>query len=468
MRSLIWFRNDLRVDDNPALSNCCVISEEVIAVYFLTESQWEQHNDSKAKKSFWLRSLVCLEKELQKLNIPLLIIETENYDSIYASLLKLMQQYDCKSLYFNNEYPVNELKRDRYIYKSFKEIGFGVFNYHDQVIHPPGSLKTKAGGNFSVYSPFKRKWFEELTEEQLTLFDIPSPKNKVNIESSDVENISKKFASKIDDLWPVGEEYIKSKVTDFLSTKGHLYKDDRNFPAIDGCSKISPYLNSGVISPKWCILEAKKYNQNLLDEGDRGIVHWVSEILWREFYRHIIYNFPKVSMNRPFLDYTENLEWSKNIEHLQRWKDGKTGIPIVDAGIREMLNTGWMHNRLRMIVAMFLSKNLLIDWREGEKFFMEHLIDGDIASNNGGWQWSASTGTDAAPYFRIMNPETQSIKFDPQGEYIKKWIPELSQCPISEIHMPVDPLKYGYYQPIVDLKKSRQAAIEAFGNLRKD
>ena len=215
-------------------------------------------------------------------------------------------------------------------------------------------------------------------------------------------------------------------------------------------------------------MEAKKYNQNLLDEGDRGIVHWVSEILWREFYRHIIYNFPKVSMNRPFLDYTENLEWSKNIEHLQRWKDGKTGIPIVDAGIREMLNTGWMHNRLRMIVAMFLSKNLLIDWREGEKFFMEHLIDGDIASNNGGWQWSASTGTDAAPYFRIMNPETQSIKFDPQGEYIKKWIPELSQCPISEIHMPVDPLKYGYYQPIVDLKKSRQAAIEAFGNLRKD
>lgn len=468
MKSICWFRNDLRVLDNPALHHCCLNSDDVIAVYFLNRKQWLEHNDAPVKINFWLRNLECLQNELKKLNIPLVILEADTYKDAIPVLKDFSTKHDVKNIYFNVEYPINELERDREIYTLFKENNIGVFAYHDQVVHEPGSLKTQTGNNFSVYSPFKRKWFEELTEEQLALFDIPSPKNKVNIESSDVEKISKKFASKIDDLWPVGEEYIKSKVTDFLSTKGHLYKDDRNFPAIDGCSKISPYLNSGIVSPKWCILEAKKYNQNLLDEGDRGIVHWVSEILWREFYRHIIYNFPKVSMNRPFLDYTENLEWSKNIEHLQRWKDGKTGIPIVDAGIREMLNTGWMHNRLRMIVAMFLSKNLLIDWREGEKFFMEHLIDGDIASNNGGWQWSASTGTDAAPYFRIMNPETQSIKFDPQGEYIKKWIPELSQCPISEIHMPVDPLKYGYYQPIVDLKKSRKAAIEAFGNLRKD
>ena len=145
---------------------------------------------------------------------------------------------------------------------------------------------------------------------------------------------------------------------------------------------------------------------------------------------------------------------------------GQTGIPIVDAGIREMLETGWMHNRLRMIVAMFLSKNLLIDWQKGEKFFMEHLVDGDIASNNGGWQWSASTGTDAAPYFRIMNPETQSIKFDPQGKYIKRWIPELEACPEAEIHMPVNPEQYNYPKPIVDLKESRRKAIDVFSSIK--
>ena len=156
------------------------------------------------------------------------------------------------------------------------------------------------------------------------------------------------------------------------------------------------------------------------------------------------------------------------LKHCKKWKDGKTGIPIVDAGIREMLATGWMHNRLRMIVAMFLSKNLLINWQEGEKFFMTKLIDGDIASNNGGWQWSASTGTDAAPYFRIMNPETQSLRFDETGEYIRKYVKELRDCPNKEVHMPSNPKDLGYVEPIVDLKTSRQKAIDVFGSIKKD
>lgn len=468
MRSAIWFRNDLRVFDNPALSHCCANSEEVIAIYIISPTQWENHHDAKVKISLWIRSLLSLQKELEKLNIPLLILESNKYQNISSDLYGLLKEKNCKNLYFNNEYPVNELRRDRTIYREFKEKGIGVFTFHDQVIHPPGTLKTKAGGNFSVYSPFKRKWFEQLTEEQLKLYDVPEPKARININGASLSSFEKDFSTSLDGLWVVGEENIQDQVKEFLSKKGMAYKDDRNFPSIDGCSKISPYLNSGVISPKWCLLEAKKYNNNLLDEGDRGIVHWVSEILWREFYRHIIYNFPKVSMNQPFLSYTDNLKWSDNKEHLERWKAGRTGIPIVDAGIREMINTGWMHNRLRMIVAMFLSKNLLIDWRKGEKFFMENLIDGDIASNNGGWQWSASTGTDAAPYFRIMNPETQSIKFDAKGKYIKKWIPELADCPVDEIHMPTEPLKHNYYEPIVDLKESRKQAIDAFGELRKD
>ena len=251
-----------------------------------------------------------------------------------------------------------------------------------------------------------------------------------------------------------------------MKIKGSAYKQERNFPAIDATAKLSPYINAGIVSSKWCLVKAKEFNNDLLNDGDKGIVHWVSEILWREFYRHIIYNFPKVSKNLPFIDYTKNIPWSEDGVALQRWKDGKTGIPIVDAGIREMLATGWMHNRLRMIVAMFLSKNLLINWQEGEKFFMTKLIDGDIASNNGGWQWSASTGTDAAPYFRIMNPETQSIKFDPDGEYIKKWVPELKDCSKTDVHMPVNPSQYGYPEPIVDLKESRKNAIDVFSAIK--
>ena len=256
--------------------------------------------------------------------------------------------------------------------------------------------------------------------------------------------------------WESGEDFIKNHINEFLKTKGSAYKEERNFPNIQATSMLSPYLNSGVVSSKWCLLKAKEFNNGLLDDGDKGIVHWVSEILWREFYRHILYNFPKVSRDQPFISYTKNIPWREDLEDLNKWKEGKTGIPIVDAGMREMLETGWMHNRTRMIVAMFLSKNLLINWQEGEKYFMEHLVDGDLASNNGGWQWSASTGTDAAPYFRIMNPETQSMRFDPEGKYIKKWIPELKDCPISQIHMPENPEQYGYPKPMVDLKENQE------------
>jgi deoxyribodipyrimidine photo-lyase len=164
----------------------------------------------------------------------------------------------------------------------------------------------------------------------------------------------------------------------------------------------------------------------------------------------------------------ENIPWDNNPEFIEAWKNGRTGIPIVDAGIRQMVETGWMHNRLRMITAMFLSKNLLVDWKIGEEFFMKHLIDGDIASNNGGWQWSASTGTDAAPYFRIMNPETQSLRFDETGEYIRKYVKELRDCPSKEVHMPSNPEGLGYVEPIVDLKISRQKAIDVFGSIKKE
>ena len=195
---------------------------------------------------------------------------------------------------------------------------------------------------------------------------------------------------------------------------------------------------------------------------------WLDELLWREFYQHVLYDFPKVSKHLPFKDETRHLKWENNEKDFKAWTEGKTGIPIVDAGMRQLLSTGWMHNRVRMICAMFLTKNLLVDWRKGEQFFMQHLIDGDLAANNGGWQWSASTGTDSVPYFRIFNPITQSERFDPKGDYIKKWIPELKQLNEKQIHDPYSKnpnMRLDYPKPICDLKKTRQRALEAFKSL---
>ena len=216
-------------------------------------------------------------------------------------------------------------------------------------------------------------------------------------------------------------------------------------------------------------MEGLKLNNYEFTSGNKGICKWIDEIIWREFYRNIMHSFPKVSQNQPFQDYTKSIRWRYSEKELEAFYEGKTGFPIVDAGIRQMLSEGWMHNRLRMVVAMFFTKNMLHDWRLGEKFFMQHLIDGDFSSNNGGWQWSSSTGTDSAPYFRIFNPITQSQNFDPDGEFIKKFIPELKDFPIANIHQPKDDLfsSTDYPSPILDLKESRMRAIQAFKDARE-
>ncbi|MEK1908449.1 MAG: FAD-binding domain-containing protein, partial [Pseudomonas sp.] len=234
-------------------------------------------------------------------------------------------------------------------------------------------------------------------------------------------------------------------------------------------SQQSTYLAAGVISPRQCLHAALRGNQGEFDSGNPGAVSWINELLWREFYKHILVGYPRVSRHRAFRPETEALPWRDAPQDLLAWQQGRTGIPLIDAAMRQLLATGWMHNRLRMVVAMFLTKNLLIDWREGERFFMRHLIDGDLAANNGGWQWSASTGTDAAPYFRIFNPISQSQKFDADGRFIRTWLPELVGLNKRDIH---DPSAMGgvfglaeYPRPIVDLAHSRERVLQAFRSL---
>ena len=264
--------------------------------------------------------------------------------------------------------------------------------------------------------------------------------------------------------WPAGENEAIKRLHQFLDKKVLDYSKNRNDPILDGTSRISPYLALGIISPKRCILEALKINNFEFTSGNIGITKWIDEIVWREFYKNIMHSFPKVSKGQPFQDYSNKIKWRHNEEEFNAWKQGKTGFPIVDAAMRQLHQEGWMHNRLRMIVAMFFTKNMLHDWRLGETYFMQNLIDGDFASNNGGWQWSSSTGTDAAPYFRIFNPITQSTNFDKEGSFIKKYVPELKDLDKSVIHNPPkEHRKYcNYSEPILDLKESRLRAIEAF------
>ena len=469
MKGLIWLRSDLRIDDNPALSNAIKQCEEIIAIYIFSELQWKLHNESNIKHEFLIDNLNILEKSLEKLNIPLIALNTKSFETLPEDLCSFATKQNIDHIFWNNEFGFNESKRDLAVIESSKKIDIKISRYNDQVIYEPGFLRTGQGNPFSVFTPFKRRWIENF---DMNFLDIVQPNiaKKPTQVKSDLSNLQfiKTHSANIE-LWPAGEDAAQEKLASFLQLKANSYSESRNSPIIDGTSRISPYLALGILSPKRCILEGLKLNDYEFTSGNKGICKWIDEIVWREFYRNIMHSFPKVGMNQPFQDYTKSIHWRHSSEELEAFYTGRTGFPIVDAGIRQMLAEGWMHNRLRMVVAMFFTKNMLHDWRLGEKFFMQNLIDGDFSSNNGGWQWSSSTGTDSAPYFRIFNPITQSQNFDPKGEFIKKFIPELTNVPVAQIHQPQSDLfsSTNYPAPMLDLKESRLRAIQAFKDARE-
>lgn len=245
------------------------------------------------------------------------------------------------------------------------------------------------------------------------------------------------------------------------------YLRQRDLPALAGTSSLSPYLAIGVLSPRQCFNRLRAECPQLLEDRESGAFAWLNELIWREFYRHLLVAYPDLCRHRPFIAWTDKVRWCDDAAKLHAWQRGETGYPIVDAAMRQLNATGWMHNRLRMISASFLVKDLLIDWRAGERYFMSQLLDGDLAANNGGWQWAASTGTDAAPYFRIFNPTTQGERFDPQGTFIRKWLPELADVPDNDIHHPhrwseKQRCTLNYPLPIVDHKQARLETLAAF------
>jgi deoxyribodipyrimidine photo-lyase len=472
MRPLVWFRTDLRVRDNPALHAAAASATRgVVALYVVSPKDWERHDDAPVKVDFILRNLRELSKELESRNIALLVETAAHFSDVPALVLEAATKHGCDALHFNRDYEVNERERDERTERLFVVSGRKVLAHDGGVALAPGSVLTNDGGFYTVYSPFKRKW-----RERFDALGRPEPlpmckkQGEMVGRPGAIPERVKGFESAIDpEEWPAGEAHAKRRMESFLESRIDEYKERRDFPGVNGTSTISPYLTSGVVSARQVIHAAMVVNQHKHDAGKQGVVKWIEEVVWREFYKHMLIGFPRLSKHRPLQLETERIRWKTNDEHLRAWKEGRTGYPMVDAAMRQLTRRGWMHNRVRMITAAFLSKDLFLDWREGERWFMRNLVDGDLANNNGGWQWSASVGADAQPYFRVFNPTSQGERFDPEGDFVREYVDELRDVDAKEIHDP-SPLtreRCGYPAPIVDHAKARDEAIEAFKKVKK-
>ena len=467
---LVWFRQDLRITDHAALWHASQTGK-CIALVIISTAQWQQHNDAACKISLYLRQLESLKNQLDQLNIPLIIQEIPLWKDIPQQLYTWVQDLKINTVFANIELGVNEQQRDLQVKAILDHHHIPFQLFHDRTLFPVGSILNQSNQPYKVFSAFKKRCYELLSIRVPSCYTAPETQMTVTLNREIYSDIVKQSTldlyhhESIQALWSVGQNNTLDLLDEFIEHKLAHYAEERDFPNLNATSQLSAYLNIGAISIRQCIHALFREQHGHFHITNLGQQTWLDELLWREFYQHILFAFPAVAKHQPFKENTHKIKWLDNEIHLQAWQKGQTGIPIVDAGMRQLQATGWMHNRVRMITAMFLTKNLLIDWRQGEKWFMQHLIDGDLAANNGGWQWCASTGTDAVPYFRVFNPTRQSQKFDPQGEYIKRWVPELATLDAKQIHAPFakNPhLVLNYPQPIVDLSLSRKRAIDTF------
>jgi deoxyribodipyrimidine photo-lyase len=442
-----------------------------LGLYIASPAQWREHDDAPVKVDFRLRALHSLSQRLAELNVPLDFLLIDRWDDIPKALLAYCTRLGIEQVHCNREPGINERRRDRACYQLLRDHGIDMVGHDGDTLLQPGTVKTGSNEYYRVFTPFARRCRDLLRQSPPILTPCPAPQAPVTgLQTTPLPHnlpgwdTSPAFAGQ----WPASEHDAHQKLQHFIEGGLATYQVQRDFPAkTSGTSSLSPYLATGQLSVGQCLHAALHANNGELDTGSKGATTWITELLWREFYRHLLHGFPALSMHQPMKPETRRVAWRDAPDDVTAWKEGRTGVPIVDAGMRQLLATGWMHNRVRMICAMFLTKNLLIDWRAGEAWFMQNLIDGDLASNNGGWQWSASTGADAAPYFRIFNPVSQSEKFDPKGQYIRRWVPELAALNDKSIHWPDDTQRraVGYPLPIADLRSSRQRAIDAFAAL---
>lgn len=456
---ILWFRNDLRVHDNPALAHFLQHYQTGDrAVYILTPQQWRKHHWSAIKIDLIKRHIRLLAQQLAQLGITLEVMQVDNFQQQAQLIIEMCQQLTSVNLIASQELEVNERQRDAAI--EIKGISLTLFEA--DVIVPKGAVLNQSGVMFKVFTPFKRAWLKYVKDYGFDYLGKPSVSQAKELPLSTTvdEQLS---VGGLSAHWPLVDQVETNVIPEFFDEKFAYYQQQRDIPSIKGTSGLSPYLAIGALSPRYLLRLILNKHPDLLTASDSDVFSWLNELIWREFYRHLLHHFPKLSKHQMFNEKYANLIWPFNKAQFDAWCLGQTGYPIVDAAMRQLNQTGWMHNRLRMVVASFLTKHLLIDWRLGEQYFMSKLIDGDLAANNGGWQWAASTGCDAQPYFRIFNPIRQGERFDPNGDFVRKYIPELENVPNKHIHFPHDYLKKNpeirYWPAIVDHKVAREQAL---------
>lgn len=472
MTTAVWFRNDLRIVDNAALARACEQSGAIIGIYLFTPDQFTRHQMGPTRLRFIIENVIALSNDLKRVGISLIAAKCSDFKNSVDVLKSVCQEHKIQQVIANREVEYNEKKRDQQAQRALQEHDINLTLLHDQTLLPPGSVLTEKETPFQVFTAFKRSWLKQASSKSVTTFQTPDKKrhSKQSPAPTPISQIQA-WAPPTDanQHWKAGSDAAYSRLNGFLEQAIDHYDTQRDLPDLDSTSQLSPYLSVGAISARACFFNALQVNHFHWDSGSEGITTWINELIWREFYKHLTFLTPDLCKGDVMQTKTRNLKWVENDGFLQQWQNGETGFPFVDAGMRQLNTMGWMHNRLRMVTAMFLSKHLFLNWKLGERYFCDKLIDLDFSLNNGGWQWSASTGADAAPYFRIFNPTRQSERFDPDGNFIRKWVPELASLNAKDIHNPSTEQreKQGYPMPMVDHKQATQRTKAAFQQLNE-
>lgn len=469
---LVWFRRDLRTLDHTALKAALDTGQPVVACFVATPEQWQEHHMAPMQADLIARRLEHVHQELTELNIPLLYKEVPRFDDCTKVICDWADKLNATAVMVNINYEVNEVELDRKVSQALDNRGVEFHAFHDKCVHAPTTVLNKQGEYFKVFTPFKRAWLQKFS-----LPTVSKPQRQNELPSAQLAAVKQdgfdadftfSYPRESSEAWCASTNDILKQLRTFARERSDGYQMKRDFPAIDGTSQLSPYLAIGALSPRQCI--ARLYAENSQLDLSEGKATWLSEIIWREFYQHLLVFEPKLVKGRGFIDWEDKIQWSYDEQAFECWKTGTTGYPIVDAAMRQLNQTGWMHNRLRMIVASFLTKDLHIDWRWGEEYFMSKLVDGDFAANNGGWQWSASTGCDGQPYFRIFNPISQGEKFDSDGQFVRHWVPEIKSVPNKFVHKPWTWEGFSlleYHKPMVDHKVEREITLRLFKSAKE-
>ena len=471
MSAIWWVRRDLRLNDNQALTAAVQAGGAAVPVFIMDPTLMTSEYVGKKRTAFLFASLHKLAEDLKSRGSQLIV---RRGDPLVV-LKDLRTELDAGSIHAEEDYSIYARRRDREIQKNLPlELHPGL------TVYPPGMIEKKSGGPYTVYTPFRKTWQTLSPPSRGSLLPIPS--KLANPEGVASESLPASPRWLDEHEFPAGEQAARARLKAFTTGEIPLvyaYDELRNLVDRDGTSKLSPYLRFGMISLREAVIYALEAREAAPDSKARqGAQTWLQELIWREFFINILHHFPEVLENSFREDY-RSIQWRNDKDEFQAWQEGRTGFPIVDAAMRQLKETGWMHNRARMVVASFLVKDLLIDWRWGEHWFMQQLIDGDPSANNGGWQWSAGTGTDAAPYFRIFNPILQGQKHDPDGVYIRRWVPELGALPKQYLHKPWETpediqqdsdviIGKDYPEPIIDHQVARERTLEAFARARAE